>query len=332
MKVNDSYSSEEAVESGVPQGSILGPLLFIVYIADLPEFCKTEGVELKLFADDLKAYYIGPVNPDFHIPLQNCITKLIKYCSTNGLEIAINKCSTLHIGSKNPNYTYFLNQTSIPNIPKGESVRDLGVYFSNDLKWKNHIENIVTKARRVAFTLLRSLKSNNPQFLVNTFKTYVVPTLEFACPVFNPYYAIEINAIEKVQKEFIKRVYFRCQKNKDQIDYDNIPSYAELLATYGLETLEIRRLKCCLNLFHQHLHGLLPIKTKSFSIMPTTTRGEKHRFLIQPATNAVRFNSFFIRYARIHEQLDVKLRNASPIEFSNMLNSIDMSKYLNQTL
>ena len=166
-------------------------------------------MELKLFADDLKAYHIGPPTPDFHLPLQNFVTKLANYCFVNGLEIAINKCSTLHIGTKNPNHTYSLSQTNIPNIPKGESVRDLGVYFTADLKFKAHINIIVTKARKISFTLLRSLKSNNAQFLVQTFYTYVIPILEFACPVFNPYYLKEIFEIEKVQKEFIKRVYRR---------------------------------------------------------------------------------------------------------------------------
>ena len=90
--------------------------------------------------------------------------------------------------------------------------------------------------------------------------------------------------------------------------------------------------KCCLNLFHQYLHGLIPIKTEAFKFIPSNTRGEKFKILIQPATNDVRFNSFFIRYARIYGQLDVKLRNTNPNDFTNLLNSYDLSKFLKQTL
>ncbi|HEX4851672.1 MAG TPA: reverse transcriptase domain-containing protein, partial [Puia sp.] len=331
VRIKDSFSTERNVTSGVPQGSILSPLLFIVYIADLPEFCKTEGVEIGLFADDLKAYHIDNPSPDFHLSLHNFIVKLADYCVINGLEIAIDKCFTLHIGNKNPNHTYSLSQTNIPNIPKGESVRDLGVYFTADLKWKSHINTIVTKARRIAFTLLRSLRSNDYQFLVNTFKTYVMPILEFACQVFNPYYAKDIKEIEKVQHEFINRVYFRCRKNQNLNGFTNTPPYAELLATFGLESLELRRLKFCLKMFHQYLHGQIPIKTDAFTFLPTKTRGEKYKISIQPATNDVRFNSFFIRYARIYNQLDANLKNTNPFEFSKQLNCTDLSKFLQTT-
>jgi len=157
---------------------------------------------------------------------------------------------TLHIGNKNPNHIYNLHQIHIPNIPKGEFVRDLGVYFTADLKWKAHINIIVTKARRIMFTLLRSLKSKNANFLINTYKTYVIPILEFACQVFNPYYAKDIDLIEKVQRDFVRMVYKRTTHRFNNLT-DIVPPYTELLATFGLELLELRRLKCCLNLFHQ---------------------------------------------------------------------------------
>ena len=106
-----------------------------------------------------------------------------------------------------------------------------------------------------------------------------------------------------------------------------MPSYSELLATYGLESLELRRLKCCLNLFHKYLHGQIPITTNSINFIPTKTRGGNFKISTQPATNDVRFNAFFIRYARIYSQLNVNLRNTNPKEFSNHLNHSDLSKF-----
>jgi hypothetical protein len=181
VKIGTHFSEPKSVSSGVPQGSILGPLLFIAYIADLPEFCKTDEIKIKLFADDLKAYLIFSPNASHHIPLQNFINKLSTYSDINGLEIAINKCTTMHIGTKNPNHSYSLNNSTIPNVVKGEPVRDLGIYFTSDLKWITHIEIIVKKSRRVSFALLRSLKTTNPQTLINLFKIYVLPIIEFCC-------------------------------------------------------------------------------------------------------------------------------------------------------
>jgi hypothetical protein len=67
-------------------------------LSDIPEFCRTDGVELKLFADDLKAYHISKSNIQFHLPFQNFFDKLKEYCSINSLQIAEKKCFTLHMG------------------------------------------------------------------------------------------------------------------------------------------------------------------------------------------------------------------------------------------
>jgi ribonuclease P/MRP protein subunit RPP40 len=216
VQVNSTLSEEKNIKNGVPQGSILGPLLFIAYISDLPDFCQTENVKLKLFADDLKAYHISKPNPEFHIPLQNFIDKLAEYCSINGLRIAVQKCSTLHLGNKNPSHNYSHNNTLIPNIPKGESVRDLGIHFTADLKWNAHINIITKKSRRISYALLKSLKSNDPKFLVQMFKSYILPILEFSSPVFNPYYAKDINALEKIQRDFVKLVNSTTNLNKTE--------------------------------------------------------------------------------------------------------------------
>jgi hypothetical protein len=95
----------------------------------------------------------------------------------------------MHIGIKNPNHNYSLNNSTIPNVAKDEPVRDLGINFTSDLKWITHIDIVVKKSRRVSFALLRSLKTTNPQTLINLFKISVVPILEFCCQIFNPYYS-----------------------------------------------------------------------------------------------------------------------------------------------
>ena len=186
VKIQTSFSNTKSIISGVPQGSILGPLLFILYISDLPEKCKTKGVEIKLFADDLKAYYISKPSPSFSSTLQNFISKLEIYSTQNDLFLSTEKCKVLHIGRQNPKSQYSLYNSLISSIQKEESIRDLGVHFQSDLKWDSHINIIVSKAKKVMFTIIKSLKTNNPHILLNLYKIYIRPIIEFASPIYNP--------------------------------------------------------------------------------------------------------------------------------------------------
>uniref|UniRef100_A0A914NFB3 Reverse transcriptase domain-containing protein n=1 Tax=Meloidogyne incognita TaxID=6306 RepID=A0A914NFB3_MELIC len=204
VKIQTSFSNTKSIISGVPQGSILGPLLFILYISDLPEKCKTKGVEIKLFADDLKAYYISKPSPSFSSTLQNFISNLEIYSAQNDLFLSTEKCKVLHIGRQNPKSQYSLYNSLISSIQKEESIRDLGVHFQSDLKWDSHINIIVSKAKKVMFTIIKSLKTNNPHILLNLYKIYIRPIIEFASPIFNPYLKKDIEHIETVQKTFLK--------------------------------------------------------------------------------------------------------------------------------
>ena len=133
VKVDNAYSNDKPVSSGVPQGSILGPLLFIFYIHDLAEFSDTSNVKIKLYADDLKAYLIHKNEPAKLAKLQNFIDKLAIYSDKNGLKISPKKCHSLYIGgSKNKRHPYILNGHLLE--PKN-TVRDLGLLVSQGLKW-----------------------------------------------------------------------------------------------------------------------------------------------------------------------------------------------------
>ena len=285
-----------------------------------------------MFADDLKAYHTSHIGSNFNVPLQSFVEKLTRYCNINSLKIAGEKCSVLHIGPKNPCYNYTIENSNIPNIEKGKPVRDLRIYFKNDLKWNTHIDIIVKNARRTSFALLRSLKSNDPQFLVNMFKTYVLPILEFASPVFCPYYAKDIDLMEKVQRDFLRMVYRRLPRHLKPPNSDNIPPYADLLTTFKLDRLDLRRLKSCLSLFHAYLHGQLPLDTHAFKIMTNRYNENKPKIYIPPTTKDARFNSFFVRFAAIYKDLDPELKCANPVEFSSLLRTNDFSKYIKESV
>lgn len=320
VRVSNHFSKEKYCTSGVPQGSILGPLLFIIFISDLPEFCATPGITLKLFADDLKAYNIFKNSTDF--PLQIFIDKFSEYCQLNGLKIAIEKCSVLHLGNLNPLNNYFINNIAIPQISPEDSVRDLGIYFSHDLKWDKHINIITRKALRCSYSIFKSIKSKNPKILINLFNIYVRPILEFSSQVFNPHLDKDIKSIEKIQKDFLRWTFRRINPKTEP------PDYLDLLTLFNLEPLFYRRIKADLKLFHQHICGSISIKNNnSYFIGKTNTRGFKNILPIACNTKA-RFHSFFVRTARLYKFIPQHMRNSCPDQFNRLLATFNLSQFV----
>ena len=127
---------------------------------------------------------------------------------------------------KNPHIQYSLHDKLIPSAENNQPVRDLGLYFTSDLKWHFHIENIVIKARKTSYAILKSIKHSDASILVNLFKTYIRPTLEFGTNIFNPFLIKDINAIEQIQKHFLKIIY--NAQIFEHTNFTNTPPYNEL--------------------------------------------------------------------------------------------------------
>ena len=134
--VNGSKSAEEDVTSGILQGSVLGPLLFLIYINDLPEEVSTNA---KLFADDSKLSNIIASQNDA-AELQEYLTSLSHWSSKWQLPFNTGKCKVMHIGPVNPKHEYYMEENGNKSkISEVESEKDLGVTFDNQLKFNKHI-------------------------------------------------------------------------------------------------------------------------------------------------------------------------------------------------
>lgn len=331
VKVGQIFSNQKQIPSGVPQGSVCGPLLFISYIADLPKVCNVEGVTIKLFADDLKIYRSSK-NPDsISTPLQEFIDKFSAYCSTNGLSVNSKKCEVLHLGNKNKNHTYSLLGNHIKTVDKNQCVRDLGLHFTSNLTWERHIDIISKKSRRVSFAILKSIKFSDMEIMLNLYKIYVRPILEFATNIFNPYLIKDINKLEKIQKVFLEIMFKRFNPNIfKQNPFAPLPPYNELLFIFHLESLELRRLKSDLSLFHKHLHGNVKINCyNSYTFQESITRGEKYKIIPNNCKTMIRHNAFFVRTSRLYSKLPVEMRNCDVKSFKHQLDCTDcLNKFL----
>ena len=317
VKIKDAHSISKPVTSGVPQGSVLGPLLFLFYISDFEEFCKTDGVFLKLYADDLKAYikyYDATKCHSLHL----FIEKFSNWCKLNDLSIAPEKCTVLYLGRQNTKTKYSLKNVIIPG--SGEYVRDLGVMVRSDLKWSTHISIVTKKAFGRLFNLFKSLRSNDPVFLFNMYVSYVRPILEFSSVIFNPYYKKDIKSLEKVQKVALSIIYYRCLVNK----FPAKPTYYQLIELFGTNTLQYRRLLSQIRI------NAVDVELNCNSSVNNcySFRSSQICHNIFCSSNA-RFNYFTIRVSKVYCQLPISVTSSSKVSnFVDALKTVDLSYYL----
>ena len=229
VKMFDHISSSLPVTSGVPQGSALGPILFLIYINDL---ATALNCRIRLFADDAIIYILIRCIEDCEI-LQRNLLLLSQWSSSNSMRIHDNKCKCISFSlSKNPIiFDYNLDNVIIPRV---QHVKYLGLTFSCDLSWNEHINTIVSKASRNLHFVMRNLKFASPEVKNMAYKSLVLPSLEYACSVWDPYHNYLIKKLESVQRKAARYV---CMRHNYR------DSVTEMLNELRWSSLENRR-KC----------------------------------------------------------------------------------------
>jgi hypothetical protein len=281
VKINNSFSESFPIHSGVPQGSVLGPLLFLIYINDLPESLPP-GIGIKIYADDVKLY-AKHRNDQSRNLLKASLQSLESWSIKWKLNISPTKCKALYIGLHNSQEPYFLNGTQIEST---ECIRDLGVLIDSSLSFSQHYDHIIKIAYLKSHQLLRVLKTRDLPTLIFAYKTYVRPQLEYATEVWNPRFKKDSERMERVQRTFT-RLAFRKSGLERQ-------SYEDRLEICDLMSLSDRRLvvdltstyKILTHKTHLDPHSLYTISSRSRS-RPLTINPQQHTTKTQ--------NNFFHR-------------------------------------
>ena len=215
------------VLSGVPQGSVLGPCLFLIYINDIDSAIDCVTVLMKKFADDTKTASVTD-NVSQCEKLQEQIDSLMRWAEIWQMSFNLDKCVVMHLGNKNRRYTYHMD--GIP-MKSTESEKDIGVYMHESLKPSTHIAEAVKKANRALGVLLRCLTFRDRYQYIRLYKMYVRCHLENAVQAWNPWRKQDIDNIEAVQKRAMRM----CHGVQG--------TYEEMLKAVGLTTLCARRLR-----------------------------------------------------------------------------------------
>ena len=308
VNISGNLSDIASVTSGVPQGSVLGPTLFSIYINDLSDIFKDTDVVCRLFADDVKLYCSKTSS---EVQLQSALNKVVEWSSVWQLQLAPEKCqifSVTGLRGRGCTHEYFINGRALQRVSR---IRDLGVIVDPDLKFVTHIDAITHKAAAVSWMIRASFSSGDQRVLKLAYCTYVRPILEYCSAVWNPHHRYLIDRVEKIQKRFTK----------------SIPSlskypYMERLKHLKLMTLERRRLLADLALCYKLLNGLVdsPFLRHLLPIQEyASTRGHNFKLRYNRFSRDITKFSFCNRIVRPWNALPSEIVNSGTISRFNAL-------------
>jgi hypothetical protein len=281
--INGSLSSWKPVTSGVPQGTVLGPLLFLLYINDI-----TKGInsEIRLFADDC-ILYRQIVSDTDTVKLQEDISKLHSWSLTWQMSFNTKKCHILSISRqrRKPVLAYKIGPDNLTAV---DSYPYLGVTISSDLRWNIHINNVCARATRTLNFIRRNIYRCPPDSKSLAYTSLVRPHLEYASGAWDPHTAKNINSLEMVQRRaarFVKR------------DYRRTTSASSLTDGLGWSTLSSRRKSSRLCSFYKAYNRLSPISLDHLVQPSRSTRSsvDGSCFLTLSSHTDVYKYSFFTR-------------------------------------
>ena len=260
--IRGTVSQPGKVTSGVPQGSVLGPLLFLIYINDLPEGIKSF---MNMFADDAKLMK-RIVSLKCCEELQDDLNKLAEWTATWLIAFNAAKCSVMRMGVSKyrETYQYVLNNT---NLRVSECEKDLGILVTPNMSPDKHIAAIVKSTYAQLANIRVAFKPMDLEMFKTIYTTYVRPKLEYAVQFWNPHLKKYEDKIERVQRHATKMV----PELRDL-------SYEERLNKLNLPTLKERRERGDMITTFKFIKGFDDVRSENyFDRRHGTTRGHSQK-------------------------------------------------------
>ena len=303
-------SNKVPVTSGVPQGTVLGPILFLIYINDFPEYIKHS--KLRLFADD-SIIYNNIKNTKDAQNLQLDLDAACKWESDWLMKFHPDKCNVLSVTQKRKPIQYNYTLRGHPLL-KVKNAKYLGITIQDNLKFDKHINNITNKANQTLGFLKRNLKIQSSKVKEHAYKALVRPKLEYSSTVWDPHTKSQINQIEKVQRRAARFVSNR---------YNNTSSVTNMLEKLNWPSLEIRRTRSRLIMFYKIIHQVVAISPPPHLLV---TSDQRTRFnnpytfkQIQTDKDTYKF-SFYPRIVTQWNLLPIQAHEAATVDaFKSMI-------------
>lgn len=283
--VNSAESKEAAVTSGIPQGSVLGPALFVLYINDLPLAVKNQ---IRLFADDTKIFTRSETEGATE-SLQEDLTRLQDWSSKWSLKFHPEKCHVVKLGKKSE-ALYTMTGTNEADegfeiiLTENEVEKDLGVNIDSKLKFREHVAQVTAKANQRVGIIRRSFDHLSEKTFLQLYKAQVRPILEYGHSVWQPYLKTLCQDLEDVQR-----------RATGLLSSLKLKTYPERLEILQLPSLEHRRKRGDMIDVFKYVHGIYKTQNPHFTLSETKTRTNSLKIAKTHWKEKVRCNYFTVR-------------------------------------
>ena len=238
--------------SGVPQGSVLGPLLFLILMHDI-----TKGIHhsiLSSFADDTKIWKaIGSTRDE--VLLQDDLDMIYVWAANNNMQFNSDKFQAVRFSFEASKCYY--NDDSGEEIGQHDNLKDLGIYVSSNLSFDHHTRLVVNKGKRMSGWICRTFRTRSPGVMLTLLKQLIYPTIEYNSILWDPNSQDLINLLESVQNNFLKQIHTPNINSKHD--------YWDRLRVFKLYSLQRRRERYAIIYAWKVIHGIYPNPGLSFN-------------------------------------------------------------------
>jgi hypothetical protein len=315
--VIEGWNSDSVdVTSGVPQGSVLGPLLFLIYINDLPDKIKSK---CRLFADDSLIYKKILTEEDCII-LQQDLEEVVEWCTKWLMTLNFNKCEHMKVSSRRKTFdhTYRISDHKLLQVP---SYKYLGLTITEKLNWNSHINYITNKANGVLYVTKQALSRSSQSVKEQAYKAIVRPVLEYSSSVWDPYQVGQIHALEMIQRRAARFCLNR---------YQRLDSVSAMLDELKWDSLASRRKASRLSAFcrvFNHQGGLEDLS--SHIVQAPTGLRYSHSLRLQSMTCHLNYGhySFIPRSIRDWNSLPSHVVNETTVKDISNFRSVLLDNY-----
>ena len=311
VTVNGCHSSWSSVASGVPQGSVLGPVLFVIFINDMPQAAESN---CQMYADDTKLFRIIQSQADTNI-LQKDLNNLVDWSDKWQLRFNADKCKILHLGRTNPQSHYKMrlnNSKEEVTLESSKMEKDLGVMVDHELKFSKHIEIQVNKANKILGLIRRSYQYLDTHMIRLLFIALIRPHLEFANSVWSPLYQKDKDLIEGVLRRATKLI-------PGLKKY----TYEVRLAKLQIPSMQYRRNRGDMVETYKYMHGIYKTQNLFEIEGNSVTRGHQYKITKQRCFSSQRQQFFRNRVVNSWNNLPETVVNAPTLQaFMNRLDKL----------